>query len=384
MIKNKNLGYYVCDGISFRSKIDALIYAQAAKKKVEWVFFNEIFAAYPWHIEPTESLDELYDRRAREIREKYDYVMINYSGGSDSHNLLQSFIRQNLHVDEIVTNHVSTAAKDYTVLDPKVKDAWNVAAEHYLQAIPRLKELHALLPKTKITEIDMTDVMLDGIRNSNDGDWISQRKDPLGIATTYRFNYSYIGEFLKTFDKNLTIAIVVGVEKPRVYINKNNEFVLFLNDAAANLTGNNDTLEHPNVHVELFYWSDTTAPMICKQAHVIKRWLDGHPARQTLWKGYDHARFRVFQEPCIRDLIYSTWNNEWFQAKKPTRAWNNEWDTWFHVGMKDSREHELWKRGVDYVATQASEYIVYTTDGLPDTLTPFKQEFIIGKMKEIK
>jgi hypothetical protein len=378
---NSKLGYYVCNGIQFRSKIEALIYSQVMKKPVEWVFHNEIFSAYNWTNEPNESLDELYDKRAREIREQYDYVLINYSGGSDSHNLLQSFIRQKLHVDEIVTNHISKAAEAYTTLDPNIKECWNVAAEHYLQAIPRLKEIRNILPKTKITEMDMTDVLLDNIRNSNDGDWIQTRKDPLGFATAYRFNYSYINEMLKTFDKNLSIAIVVGVEKPRIYINKDNELVVFINDAAVNLTGNDDSISHPNVSIELFYWGETTAPIICKQAHVVKKWLEEVPARQNYWRGFDQKRYRLFHETWLKNLIYSTWNKEWFQVSKPTKAWNNEWDAWFHIGMKDTREYELWKRGVDYVAKNAGDYVIIK-DGLPDTFKPISQEFIIGKMKE--
>ena len=110
-------GYYICDGKRFDSKIRACIYSTEFKKPIQWMFHQDIFSTYPWWIEPQETLDELYDKRARELREKYDYIMLSYSGGADSHNMLQSFIRQGLHVDEIITNHVTDATKSVTVLN---------------------------------------------------------------------------------------------------------------------------------------------------------------------------------------------------------------------------------------------------------------------------
>ena len=73
MIPNPQLGYYSCNNLFFNSKIEACIYGTAHKQPVKWHFNDDIFDNYPWHIEPAETLDELYDRRAREIREKYDY-----------------------------------------------------------------------------------------------------------------------------------------------------------------------------------------------------------------------------------------------------------------------------------------------------------------------
>jgi hypothetical protein len=93
---NKVIGYYSCGTQLFASKIEACIHGTKTKIPVKWHFNDETFDNYPWHIEPSESLDDLYDRRAREIREKYDYIVLAFSGGSDSNNILEAFIRQNL------------------------------------------------------------------------------------------------------------------------------------------------------------------------------------------------------------------------------------------------------------------------------------------------
>lgn len=145
-----DLSYYTCNGINFVSKINACIYSQTVNKPVEWIFHNDVYSNYPWHIEPEQTLDELYDARSRQIREEYDYVILSYSGGSDTNNILESFIRQGLHIDEIVTNHITKATEKFTILDPTNKLASNFAAEHQLQAVPRLQYIHSKLPKQRL------------------------------------------------------------------------------------------------------------------------------------------------------------------------------------------------------------------------------------------
>ena len=74
------VSYYKVDGILFNSKIQAALFAQKTNKPLEWVFTPDSeFSKYPWHIEPLSTLDQLYDKRARELREKYDYLILGYS-----------------------------------------------------------------------------------------------------------------------------------------------------------------------------------------------------------------------------------------------------------------------------------------------------------------
>jgi len=94
-----DVSYYRVNNKVFSSKVLACIYATETNQEVEWVFYNNVFDKFDWTVEPSETLDELYDLRARELREKYDYIVISYSAGADSHNVLTSFLRQNLRVD---------------------------------------------------------------------------------------------------------------------------------------------------------------------------------------------------------------------------------------------------------------------------------------------
>jgi hypothetical protein len=379
---NKDLGYYLCGGVEFASKIDACIYGKTANKPVEWIFHNDTFEKYPWNIEPTETLDQLYDRRARELREQYDYVILSFSGGSDTNNILESFIRQGLHIDEIVTNHISDATKSTTVLDPKVTSSWNFAAEHHLQAVPRLKYISEKLPKTKITVLDVSQVVLNSMNTFDDVDWVHGRNDHLSIGQLFRYNYFHFDSIKKQFDKNLKICIIVGLDKPKLVIRADNTFWIYFPDSVVNITTINDfNSDYTNLKTELFYWSKDTLPMLAKQAHTVKNWLEANPKFQQYWKSSTFATVRTHQEQLLRPLIYSTWDNNWFQVDKSTSWFNTEFDTWFRNDPNMKKEFDAWKRGIDYLAEQLPEYITYDGKGNADAMKQFKHEYCIGRMK---
>jgi hypothetical protein len=55
-----------------------------------------------WSKELDCSLQETYRRRAQQIRDMYDYVVLYFSGGSDSITALNAFVNNNIHIDEVV------------------------------------------------------------------------------------------------------------------------------------------------------------------------------------------------------------------------------------------------------------------------------------------
>jgi len=381
---NTDLSYYRCNGIDFGSKIDACIYSTTVDKPIEWMFNQDMFSKYPWHIEPDESLDQLYDRRTRQIREKYDYIILSYSGGSDTNNILESFIRQGLHIDEIITNHISEITKKSTILDTEFKESWNFAAEHELQAIPRLKYISEKLPKTKITVLDVSNNVLSELHSSTDGDWVLHKNDSLSVGQLFRYNYFHFGNMKKQFDKNLKVAIIVGVDKPKTFISNtdNTSFYLFFNDASANITTINDfNQDYTNVTTELFYWSKDATDIMCKQAHVVKRWLEKNPDKQRFWINTSTYTRRKYHEKWLRNIIYTTWDSTWFQTDKATSWWNTEFDNWFRKSSSFSNEREIWKRGIQHLVKTIPKYVYFTQTGVPDSLVTFRHQYLIGKIE---
>jgi asparagine synthetase B (glutamine-hydrolysing) len=66
--------------------------------QIKFNFHDDWFMRMNTSVEPTQSLDELYRQRVQQIRKKYDYVVLAYSGGADSHNILKYFELLSLHL----------------------------------------------------------------------------------------------------------------------------------------------------------------------------------------------------------------------------------------------------------------------------------------------
>ena len=98
-------GYYQIGDRKTYSKIEALEWQRSSGHFPEWYFNRQVFDHMDWFIEPSVDLWTMYQARARQIRETYDYCVIFYSGGSDSHNLLSAWLDAGCKVDEIATFH---------------------------------------------------------------------------------------------------------------------------------------------------------------------------------------------------------------------------------------------------------------------------------------
>jgi hypothetical protein len=69
------------------------------------IYFNwyeHLFSQFDFHCEPTEPYTELVRQRAQELRDRYGYIRLWFSGGSDSVSALNAFINNGIHLDEII------------------------------------------------------------------------------------------------------------------------------------------------------------------------------------------------------------------------------------------------------------------------------------------
>jgi hypothetical protein len=387
MTIDKKLGYYICDGIEFESKIHACMHSSKTQKPVNWIFNDLAFQSHNWEVEPSESLDELYDKRARDLREKYDYLILSYSGGSDSHNILMAFLRQGLLIDELLINTVEKGWKKVTVLDPNNKSSLNSGAEHYLQTLPRLKELENQLDKTKITICDLTDYASKVFLDAGDASWVLDKREALNPIGITRFNYIYFDEVRKQFDKQKRIGLILGVEKPKSLI-QDGDFYIRFNDRSANMvTIINHFTDYDNTTLEYFYWSPDAVPLLIKQGHIIKQWLEVNPRFQQYWDSsvttYKSVRF--WHEKLLRSVLYSsTWNDDWFQVDKAVLDWHSEFDNWFFEGYKNKKEYQIWSEGVEFIKHNLKDFLRDDNDTVePDGLKLFIKKYKIGKMRTL-
>jgi len=374
--------FYICNGITFQSKIKACVYSQTVNQPVKWVFgLDEIYSKYAWDVEPTETVDELYDRRARELREQYDYIAISYSGGADSHNVLMSFYRQGLHVDEVITNHLTSVTEKVTDFSGNDSRPENYNAEHQLNAVAKLQWIKTNMPTTLVVEIDMGETVLNSF-NPTDESWVLDQNVGLTIGHRFRTNFFRNKEFKNRLDTGKKIGFVVGLDKPRTIID-NNVLTLVFNDTMMfNSSIHDYNIDYDNVTIEPFYWSSSTAPLICKQVHIIKRYLEGSSGRMYYWdinRGFSYEVSRKYHERWLRKLLYTTWNDSWYQADKSKYVWNNEVDDWLKSYNKGTTKEFLWNQGIELLKKNAKDYVLYK-DGKADGLKAFTVKYPICKL----
>ena len=144
------LGTYYVSGEKFQYKIDALKYASTAKKQVIWDFNWPVFHKQSKGPRVDISLSTLYKLRSQQLRDNYDYTILAYSGGADSHEILRSFVDNKIHLDEIwIDVPLSFVEKSGYVLSYSRAPS-NMISEWYLVIEPELKQLQMSNPEIKI------------------------------------------------------------------------------------------------------------------------------------------------------------------------------------------------------------------------------------------
>ena len=390
MIRNPDkFGYYKVNEKKFYSKIEASIYAtqlNLPRDAMSWHYNEQSYDTMNWQIEPEESLDMIYEQRAAEIRARYDYVIISYSGGSDSHNVLMSFIRAGLHVDELIVHTFEKSAGGYENLSKSDTSSINSQHTDYVfHTLPMLKEISKIIPKTKITVVDQSDDLERHYTDAKDESWVLTRTENLGLGNNVKYNY--VKEIRKHVDKTKSIGIVIGADKPRVGIGQGDYLYFVLADKGINASRSaiDSMTEFDNVDLELFYWGSTAicCRMLAKQSHVIANWLTINPQFQPFFlkKNNTKTMYRVVHERVLRNVIYSIWNNSWFQADKSVApGWYNDLDVWYLNNRKLSENTAIWKEGLSFVMKNASTFVEPNQYGVIDGLMIFTKTKKIAKV----
>jgi len=207
-----------------------------------------------WGLEPKQPLSELYRERAEWIRSNYEYIILAYSGGIDSLNVLETFYYNNIHIDEILC--VGALSQPYYEGTDK-----NTCEDLYLNAFPTLNKFS--LPNTKITVDDYTDYF-NNINNFEilkkyGNEWY---KD---IGSYYSITHYYWNN-LKNKYRDKQVGIIFGTDKPYVFTINNKLYTQF-NDRQMFDYGNiSYTGNFQRVN---FYTSPNSFELIKKQLHTI-------------------------------------------------------------------------------------------------------------------
>lgn len=349
--KNK-FGYYSVGEFLTYSKLEANLLSKKNGVQVKFHFNDEVFSKYDWTKEPTESLQELYARRAKQIREQYDYIVLFYSGGADSQNVLSTFLINNLFLDEIAQMHSYEGDRSWdTYFNEEVAKV----------AAPWTQKILEISPHTKHRLIDQS-TMINKVygMDNNKYDFIYKQNSFFGQNGLSRaYLRDFIDDYKDIIASGKKLCFLWGKEKPMVDF-VNGRYCVRFDDESDNCVGSRIQNENREwEHDEFFYWAPEGTDIVCKQAHIVSRhlktineknieyfvtsgWLspniiDAAPSniikrKNLVFRGTQY----YLPNNSLHTLIYPHWDPKTFSNGKPKMGMIiHQRDVWWH---KDSTQ----------------------------------------------
>ncbi len=346
-------GFYTVGNFKTYSKLEAIEYSGKVRQPVEWNFNKNAFDHYDWTVEPPGSLEYWYGLRAKEIREKYDYIVIWYSGGADSHNALMSFVRNNIFVDEIAQYHNLEAEHGN-------KKAW-LNEEVFSTSAPITQELiqtNPIYKNTKHRLVDLSQLQKDVlIKDENKWDYfykVTTYMSPNGLSRSYL--RETIPDYQKLISQGKKVCFVFGAEKPLIAQQNNQWYISFEDCFDYAVSPRTQILNREWEYDELFYWSDSLPQLVAKQAHIVKRYLSGLTpedidnihvsSHDNIFDEYGRRKVNAHYADVVVNnvkyqllpnglhrLIYPNWKPESIVTPKPQSLTYSARDTWMFSGI---------------------------------------------------
>jgi len=326
--------YYSVDGHLYTNKLDALFSATKAGKSVEW-HWHEEFSSLDWQSRPLLPMKEYYKRRAQQLRDAYDWIVLSFSGGSDSWTVLNTFLENNIHLDEIFVYWSIDATKGLYCPDASNTDPGNFLSEWDLTILPALKQISQSHPRIKITIYDVSQDLMATEFNDN---LIDQTSD--GFTPGWYARHHAIGQNERQLiDSGNKTCFLLGVDKPQMCIKDSQVFCYFID----NLYNTNMPQVQQGRKIELFYWSKDMPQITHCQAREIYNFLHVHPQLCDLidWKQPITPEQKHIWDRVVRNIIYPDYDISNFQARKDRALFNSEKDWWLSRVI-DERTVKRW------------------------------------------
>lgn len=319
------------------NKVEAIQEANRRNLHIEWNFNQDILDKVDWFQEPQVDLYELYKQRALQIREKFDYLVLLFSGGSDSVCILKTFLENNIPLEEIHTtgwldkhvdmNHVHNAEMQFSKTGmPLVKEAqskgYNFVFYNFYEDFKHANE------------------------NINE-EWFLNADNRLCIDDPVKEPWWTGKPWQHLIDKGVKVGLIVGYEKPRVFIKDGYFTIGFLDNNPNNVYRR---MYQRNVWTgirqEWFFRSPDMPQLIQKSIHMIANYylelykdrLEILPLVLTHTAGFNTDNYYKI----INDVLYDRyWNSkEAFNLGKPNgNLFGPKWK-FMHEHYKESNYYK--------------------------------------------
>lgn len=222
-------------------------------------YYDHIWDQYDWSQEPSKDLKTLEIEHCQHLRSKYDIIALAYSGGVDSHTVLQRFIDAKVHIDYIFCFASNNSASHISSLEPST-------------AATYLKQNQHLFPLTKLIFTNENLSIVEKIKNTNS--IFNFNGDINSVNFLLRFHATGWGLRLKNEHPDIyqkiednNGCIVLGSNKPMVHADQQG-FWYVPNDKQDENVQAPELLE--------FFWSGSNPLLQIKQCHMVKQWMRQH------------------------------------------------------------------------------------------------------------
>jgi hypothetical protein len=332
------LGYYTVGDQIYRNRFLAMSAAKKQSAKTTWHFNREVYSNINWETPIQTPLNELYRLRAQQLRNSYDYLILNFSGGIDSVTVLHSFIDNGIFLDEILIQLPSN-------FRPNAHDHSNANywSEIEYQAKPHLKKYqHLIDPRTKIRFQDICEPVNKIFSNEHWADIIQPHCNLTVPGFARIVSQFYDPDVLELAMKGVRVGRIYGSEKPKIryivgrYVAYFNDLGIYMHSAPGTTAESQALFSYHNV--EPFYWTPYLPEIVVKQCQVIVSKVMTDPVYRQMFHAALQKKAGWYSfEKLIAPVIYDRADEILWSTEKVTEFTVRKTDDWFWQGAETNK-----------------------------------------------
>lgn len=373
-------GSWKVPGKTFYKKTDALIYATEHGLPVKFSYHDSVWQNFDRTLLGKISLSTLYKERAQQIRDKYDYIILYYSGGADSHNVLRTYVDNDIQLDEVCIKWPKALIDgNFYKANSADQSARNYWSEWDYAIKPSLEWLSKFHPDIKITFKDYTE--------SIDKLDVGNLFDNLNFVRGGGMLLNSVVSDSETTLLNKSIGHIYGIDKPLLHINEFDDVYMFFTDVCIDQVGYNPF--NPN-GAECFYWSPDFPLLPFEQAYQLSKNYTSMGHRDYFWSekrldNNERISLQRFQTEIGRTVLYHNWDNR-FQADKPESAARKDKFFWFYENSElESLRNKYYGNLKDRVEVISDRWLTQKTDNnIPVYKVLSSPLFFVTNLKNLK
>lgn len=333
-------GYYKVGDSIINNKFLAIIEATKTNQSTNWIYHDHKFDTACANFRSYDmTLQEMYKNRAVQLREQYSYLILNYSGGSDSHNILHTFLKNNIKLDMIFVQW-PVSLMDKGIYTPNVIDKSN-SNFHSEWDFALKKDLEWISQHYPDIKIEIADWALTVNEKFYKDDLFANNVTNIPSIARAQKQNTFSKHESKLANEGISVGSIYGVDKPVIAFKEGSTYFKMA-DTTCMAQPNPD---NPN-GLEYFYFSPSMPEIPVLQSYKMLQYYQSNPKAFYMAIPMDQRKlnypdklnvhwYKEFHDyaELFKLVCYPYWDFNRFQAAKPfsvntglpagVRAWDN-------------------------------------------------------------